>query len=109
MVFNFFFSLPLPGSKVNATLFVARIHSALLLFWCRADGTQVSPAREGQELLQDAEHTNREKISPKIQEKANIPLAACSETLLARARVDQAGQTQILLLFVSPKPSSTSK
>lgn len=52
-----------PASKVNATLFVARIHSAPLLFWCRADGRQVSAAREGQELLQDAGCTAREKLS----------------------------------------------
>lgn len=59
----FYGFFPLPASKVNATLFVAKIHSAPLLFWCRADGPQVSAAREGQELLWDAGHAAREKLS----------------------------------------------
>lgn len=68
--YGFFF--PLPASKVNATLFVARIHSAPLLFWCRADGRQVSTAREGQELLQDAAHTAREKLSKNTAESQSL-------------------------------------
>lgn len=63
---------PLPASKVNATLFVARIHSAPVLFWCRADGRQVSTAREGQELLRDAAHTAREKLSKNTGESQSL-------------------------------------
>lgn len=47
-LFFFFF---LSASKVNTTLFVAMIHPVPLLFWCRADGRQVSAVRKGREPL----------------------------------------------------------
>lgn len=71
MLFLWLF-FPLPASKVNATLFVARIHSALLLFWCRADGRQVSAAGEGQELLWDAGRAVREKLSRNTGESQSL-------------------------------------
>lgn len=42
---------PSPASKVNTTLFGAMIRPVPLLFWCRADGRQVSAARKGREPL----------------------------------------------------------
>lgn len=62
--FSLFFFFP--ASKVNATLLVAVIHSAPLLFWCRADGRQGSAARRGREPLRDAAPAAREKLSKSL-------------------------------------------
>lgn len=61
---------PLPASKVNATLFVARIHSALLLFWCRQMGDRSAQQGKGKSCC-GMQVTQPGKSSPKTQEKAS--------------------------------------